>query len=663
MHPPLHRPVTAPGRTLAWIALGAALATIAHLAVRGFAFGVLNNIYHVPFVLRLYDAPAFASDAFYQSLRGYVSLVWPVVRLFATERNVESIFLGGHVLALVLAFAAFGVALVALRVPARTAALFVVALGGLSPLASVVTPLGRELLLGGYFTHTEIVHGLALLLFAAAATGRTRTMFVLAGLAVDVNVFAGAWLLFVATAVALGDPAPRVWRERIRALVPPLALGLLVAAPAIAWTLVTVVRTGAPGVPADYRAYLRDYFPYHFMIGSTPPEGLVGFAAQVAAAIAALKLLARRGGLATAPLQRLHVALAACIALIAAGAALPSLTDARLLLNLHLLRAAALTWWLAALLALAAIAALVQPRAGPAVSAGGARLLAGATAVALVGVEWPLAALALSIAAAATTPPGSRAHRNDVVLCVVGLVLVVANVALARPKLENMPEIVASIAGIVAALALMARAQRRIAVAAAGVLAIGALALAIDRTDTSLRAALVLAAIIAASLALLLWLARAAASRVPLAFAALLVTVSAIDAARAWSWRMHAEETERADHQDIALLGAWAARALPPGTVLAPPYLDPDFQWQSRHPSWVTWRSGAAVMWSPSFHPQWSTRMREVSALHDPAARIAYACANGIAYVLEGRAPPASATVLRREGRFALLAPRCAPPG
>ena len=177
----------------------------------------------------------------------------------------------------------------------------------------------------------------------------------------------------------------------------------------------------------------------------------------------------------------------------------------------------------------------------------------------------------------------------------------------------------------------------------------------------SARAWLVAASIVVLTLALLPWMARASPPRATLAFAVLLVAVTGIDGARAWSWRTHADAAERAEREDAARLAAWAAEALPPGAVLTPVDLDPDFQWQSRHPSWVTWRSGAAVMWAPSFHPQWSTRMRDVLALHDAAARAAYACANGIPYVLEASAPPESATVLRREGRFALIAPRCAP--
>ena len=240
------------------------------------------------------------------------------------------------------------------------------------------------------------------------------------------------------------------------------------------------------------------------------------------------------------------------------------------------------------------------------------------------------------------------------------LVLAVAEVAVTRITLENVPEIVASMLAITAALAVATRGQGRGAVVVAGALAVAAFLLAVDRVDVAARAWLVSAAIIAVSIVLLTWVARSSAARAPLAFAALLVVVTGVDAARAWGWRVQGETAERQDRNDLARLGAWAASALPAGTVLTPLDLDPDFQWQSGHPSWVSWRSGAAVMWAPSFHPQWSTRMREVAALRDPAARIAYACAHDISYVLEPGAPPENTTLLRREGRFALVAPRCA---
>jgi hypothetical protein len=643
----------------AWLALAAVASTVAHLVVRGFAFGVLNNVYHVPFVLRLYDTPAFANDAFYQSLRGYVSMVWPILRLAATERNVEALFLAGHVLALLLAFGALGLALAALRVPARTAALLVVTLAGLAPLASVITPLGRELLLGGYFTHTELVHGLALLMLAAIAAGRVRATFVLAGLAIDVNVFAGSWLMFVATVVALGDPRAagggEPWRERLRRLAPQLALGLLVAAPAIAWTAVTVLRTGAPGVPADYRAYLWEFFPYHFLIAATPRVALVGYAAQLIAALAALRVLAQPEGVESARLRRMRLALGAGVALVAGGAALPFLTDARLLLNLHLLRAAALTWWIALLLAMAAIAALAGPRG----ETRALRVLAVAAALALVGVDWSLAALALSLAAWQRAPAASRERRAGLVLAGLAALLVAVDVAVAPLALENVPEIAGAGLAIVAALGTVTSGRRRVLLVVAGLVGVAAYVALVDRSDATLRTVTIAAAITALTLALVLGVARATAAQRSLAFAALLVTVCALDATRAWSWRTHRDALERLDRQDLALLAAWAARELPAGTVLTPPALDPDFQWQARHPAWVTWRSGAAVMWSPAFYPQWSTRMREVSALRTPAARASYACTQGIAYVLEAGEPSAGVDVLRREGRYALLAPRC----
>jgi hypothetical protein len=58
------------------------------------------------------------------------------------------------------------------------------------------------------------------------------------------------------------------------------------------------------------------------------------------------------------------------------------------------------------------------------------------------------------------------------------------------------------------------------------------------------------------------------------------------------------------------------------------------FQMQARRKIWVDFKQGAAVMWSPSFYYQWSTRYYEVAALHTPEEMVLYAKSHGIRYVL-----------------------------
>ena len=65
----------------------------------------------------------------------------------------------------------------------------------------------------------------------------------------------------------------------------------------------------------------------------------------------------------------------------------------------------------------------------------------------------------------------------------------------------------------------------------------------------------------------------------------------------------------------------------------------------ARRPAWVDWRQGAAVHWLPDFYPLWHQRLAEVTALKDVAAKLAYARANAIPYVIlaAGEALPADA--------------------
>ncbi len=50
---------------------------------------------------------------------------------------------------------------------------------------------------------------------------------------------------------------------------------------------------------------------------------------------------------------------------------------------------------------------------------------------------------------------------------------------------------------------------------------------------------------------------------------------------------------------------------------------------------WVDFKSGAAVMWQPSYYPEWSTRKNEVLALGSVDSKLEYARLNKIDYLLD----------------------------
>jgi hypothetical protein len=51
---------------------------------------------------------------------------------------------------------------------------------------------------------------------------------------------------------------------------------------------------------------------------------------------------------------------------------------------------------------------------------------------------------------------------------------------------------------------------------------------------------------------------------------------------------------------------------------------------------WIDAAGGGAVMWTPAYHPIWHRRLMEVLALQDHGARMAYARARAIDYVIDG---------------------------
>jgi hypothetical protein len=93
-------------------------------------------------------------------------------------------------------------------------------------------------------------------------------------------------------------------------------------------------------------------------------------------------------------------------------------------------------------------------------------------------------------------------------------------------------------------------------------------------------------------------------------------------------------------------LASWAAHATPPTTTFLIPIelttgdvelgiAMPMFEFLSHRLVWVDFRRGAAVLWAPSYHTTWQTRLGEVEALHSLADRISYARAKDIGYVVD----------------------------
>ena len=59
------------------------------------------------------------------------------------------------------------------------------------------------------------------------------------------------------------------------------------------------------------------------------------------------------------------------------------------------------------------------------------------------------------------------------------------------------------------------------------------------------------------------------------------------------------------------------------------------FEYLSKRQVWIDTKRGAAVMWQPSYHTEWSARLRETAALHTWDDRQRYASERGIGYIVD----------------------------
>ena len=131
--------------------------------------------------------------------------------------------------------------------------------------------------------------------------------------------------------------------------------------------------------------------------------------------------------------------------------------------------------------------------------------------------------------------------------------------------------------------------------------------------------------------------ARAPARPSPLVFAVLAAGLLGIG-----GWRALRE----AAPYDVSLLdaardaGLWIEAHTPPGSMVFVPSGavdgedDPVSVW-ARRPVWYDWKQGAAVMWTPSYHEEWSARRADAATLKSVADVMAYACAKRIDIVVE----------------------------
>lgn len=354
------------------------------MALTGFQFNVWNNAYHIPIVLGWADDPAFRDDLIVPTLHLFASPIYVLLRPFATEANIAPLFaalmLAGRV-ATFWAFDLIGRSL-GLRTLAQRAAFQAVLVTGIG--LYTTSAIGADGLFIPYFTHSELAQGFALLSVAALIRGRLTLAAGLAGLTFAINAFIGVWLLFPLGLACL--LTTRDLKAVARRTLGAAAAFSLPALPVVVWIMSAQAGRAAPA-GFDYAAFLRDFFPLHFFIGSASRAEIVQVLAQAAAAALAITTLPRRAMTAYA----LGGLVLACLA----GVAVGELSSNRWLLNLHLMRSAGMVALVATpIVAAAALRALADRRIGSAVPAT-------LVLLALLADRWPLALVSILLLVAA----------------------------------------------------------------------------------------------------------------------------------------------------------------------------------------------------------------------------------------------------------------------
>jgi hypothetical protein len=324
------------------IAVLAAIGAAVSLAVTGYQFGILNNLFHLPIVADLYDEPQFAQDPFIQSLRYFSSGIWMLLDGSARYISPYWLFLLGDYLSRVLSFVgllACG-ALLGLRTR-RELALFTVALCFASLLRGYAYP-GDGGLFINYFTHSEIANGTILLALFCAARHRFSWALIFVGLTGFINAFMAVWALFPLAAMAVLVLARR--RMTLRQLAVQVVLGGVGMIVLMMPVILNVVHNPDFGahLPIDFRVFLRAYFPDHVIFAVATPRHVLALAVTVVYGLVCAAALGPEA-------DWLVAAMLGSLVLLALGILAPMLTGMPLILNLHLVRSTVLLYLLAAL--------------------------------------------------------------------------------------------------------------------------------------------------------------------------------------------------------------------------------------------------------------------------------------------------------------------------
>lgn len=317
------------------------LAALSVMWFSNFGFPAVNNIFHIPLVLKYADSLEGPHDTFHESLKYFISFFWPAVAAIANEQNIRSIFLvllaAGNAVTILAAYRLT----VAAGAPRKIAAAGcgLLAFGGREFLEY-----GNGELLSGFLTHSQFATAGCLLALAMAIQRRWLVAAAICGFTANVNLFMAFWSIGTLLLMRLVVEGSGRRAEALGSSVSMGALCALMASPAIVWAL------QSPQMPVDqqfsFREFLYQFEPRH----SFTHIQLGAFLNFAVLSVATWILPVDRNS--PPGLALLSLLFRCSTAALFVGAIAVYLFDNPLLQNLYPLRFAAVIHWLAACLAI-----------------------------------------------------------------------------------------------------------------------------------------------------------------------------------------------------------------------------------------------------------------------------------------------------------------------
>ncbi|WP_367849296.1 hypothetical protein [Rhodoferax sp. WC2427] len=560
--------------------------------------GISNYAFHIPYVLRSSELPVFLGDAFYQSMEKFTSIIWPIVRSFSTEENIEPVFFTAHILSRAAAFSALFWFLKVNGTSRPSAITISLAAAAVTPWLISSSVVGGHGLFIGYFTHSEATWGPLVAAMVAAQLGRFTLSAFLTGIVFLINAFVGIWLAAILAMGVVMDPEKRPdWRLLAKSSL----VFLFTCSPVVVW--ITFALSNKKPVPDfSYIDYIRQYYPAHFLIEAASFRDLVSLSILTYCGFAAAFLHTNR--------KFWMSTLSACIILLLVGSVAPYVFNTRNVFNLHLLRSDGVLQFLAIILTISA------------------------TTLALTEIKSKIDVRVVAVLAISSL----MSMRTDIIYLIFVAMclsyLAAAQLCNSGTRFTWLNSISLGVRNCIASLLVFS--------------AIFLDLLLVGYSYSSIARWFLVLGII---YLLIKYPTKPTVENAVIPILCILLSIQVAHTANTWR-SFDLSKKSQIDKSTYEMM-RWIRQS-----KLTGPFLFPvdgihglafnEFQFRTQRPVWIDLKQGAAVMWDPSFYWQWMPRFTEVNSLVTPNDYLNYAAKNRIPQVVlprtKGFCPAGSVT-------------------